>query len=182
MELSELLRFAAGALDGIGIEFLVTGSMASIAYGEPRFTNDIDIVVRLRFDQVDALCRAFPSERFYVSRDAASEAVRDGGQFNVIHPASGLKIDFMVAADDAFNRSRFARRRMLDVAPPGEIPFAAPEDIILRKLQSYREGGSEKHLRDIRGILKLTGEEVDRAYLEAWVDRLGLRAAWDAAT
>lgn len=181
MEPSELLHFAAETLERLGIEYLVTGSMASIAYGEPRFTNDIDIVVRLSGEQVDRLCRSFPAEGFYVNVDAAREAVHRHGQFNVIHPTSGLKIDFMVAAEDEFNQSRFARRRQLDIAAAGAVSFAAPEDVILRKLEYYREGGSDKHLRDIRGILSLTGEAIDRTYLTQWVERLGVQSEWEDA-
>ena len=75
MEPSELLRLAAETLERLGIDYLVTGSMASIAYGEPRFTNDIDIVVRLSPDQAETLCAALSASDFYVSDEAAEEAV-----------------------------------------------------------------------------------------------------------
>ena len=87
----------------------------------------------------------------------------------------------MIAADDEFDRSRFARHRRLEIAPASQVRFAAPEDVILRKLEYYREGGSDKHLRDIRGILQLMRDSIDRAYLEQWVDRLGVRAEWHEA-
>lgn len=179
MDLSELLQLVANTLEEQRIAYLVTGSMASMAYGEPRFTNDIDIVVRLSENQAEQLCKAFPDREYYVNADAAKEAVRRCGQFNVIHAASGL-IDFMVAAEDEFNRSRFGRGRDVSIAPNQNVQFAAPEDVIVRKLQYYREGGSEKHLRDIRGILTLTGDHIDHAYLHAWIDRLDLREPWNA--
>ena len=179
MEPSELLRYVVGVLEHLEIEYLITGSMASMAYGEPRFTNDIDIAIQISPAQVTGLCAAFPENDFYLNADAAREEVRQRGQFNVIHSTSGLKIDFMVASEDAFNASRFARRRLLSIAPNQSALFAAPEDVIVRKLQYYREGGSEKHLRDIRGIIKLTGDAIDQAYLDAWIDRLDLRDEWD---
>lgn len=182
MEPSDLLRLVAGTLERLGIQYLVTGSMASIAYGEPRFTNDIDIVVRLTIDQARALCDALSPEGFYLSIEAAQEAVRLHGQFNAIHPESGLKIDFMVATDDDFNHSCFGRCRRLEISTACEVSFAAPEDVIVKKLQYFRDGGSDKHLRDIRGIVKLTGESLDRAYLSQWIDRLGLQAEWRDAS
>src|SRR6478672_5453551 len=102
---AELLRYVADVLDRLGIPYRVTGSMATIAYGEPRFTNDIDLVVRLRPDEVDGLCAAFPPPDFYCSKDAATDAVRRGSQFNILQPTSGLKVDVMIASESAFDAS-----------------------------------------------------------------------------
>src|SRR5205823_13190099 len=90
---SELLRRLAEVLERLPIPYLVTGSMATIAYGEPRFTNDIDVVVALRLDQVDAFCTSFPEPEFYCHREAVVQAVHQRFQFNIIHFESGLKID-----------------------------------------------------------------------------------------
>jgi hypothetical protein len=175
---SELLRYVIQVLEKLGLRYFVTGSTATIFYGEPRFTNDIDIVVDLPPGRVAELCAAFPSSEFYVSEEAARRAVARRGQFNVIHPASGLKLDVMIPAEDLFNRSRFARIRRLHPAPDYDAAFAAVEDVILKKMEYYREGGSEKHLRDIAGVLRISGGEVDRAYIEEWVGRLGLEEIW----
>jgi len=88
----DFLTYAVSALERIGIQYAVVGSFASTAWGEPRMTRDIDIVIGLRADQVDALCREFPEVEFYVSPIAAREAVSRGGQFNVIHPSSGTEL------------------------------------------------------------------------------------------
>jgi hypothetical protein len=66
----------------------------------------------------------------------------------------------------------------LRVAVGRDVTFASPEDVIIKKLAFYREGGSEKHLRDISGVLKVMGNEIDRAYIERWVQRLGLTREW----
>ena len=152
--------------------------MATIAYGEPRLTNDIDLVVRLSPLQVRPLCDAFPEAEFYVSPEAAITAVKRCGQFNILHPTSGLKIDVMVADESAFNESRFGRTRLLSVAPDITAAFASPEDVILKKLEYFREGGSEKHLRDITGVLKIMGTELDHQYLTVWAQRMGVSALW----
>jgi len=182
MDPSELLERLAQTLESLRVPYLITGSMATIAYGEPRFTNDIDVVVRLAAHQIDDLCRAFPPEEFYISREAVADAVTHHTQFNVLHPTSGLKIDVMVADDSEFNQDRFSRARSLRVAADREVIFASPEDVIIKKLVFYREGGSDKHLRDISGVLKIMGDEIDRAYIERWVLRLGLTREWSFCT
>ena len=108
MEQSELLRFVVSVLERLNLPYFVTGSTVTIFYGEPRFTNDIDIVVDLPAAAVEEFCRQFPEDDFYVSQQAASDAVRRRSQFNIIQPRSGLKVDVIVPAASEFNRARFA--------------------------------------------------------------------------
>lgn len=177
---SELLTLVAAKLDSLGIEYFTTGSMASILYGEPRFTNDIDLVIRITPGAVARLCAAFPEPDFYISIEAATQAAAACGQFNVIHPESGLKIDFMVAESSDFNRSRFERARHIEIAEGALVRFASPEDVILRKLEYYKEGGSDKHVRDIHGMLRLSDPPIDAEYLTRWARRLGVEDEWNA--
>src|SRR5277367_5739722 len=111
MDQSNLLRFVSGVAEQMGLKYFVTGSTATIFYGEPRFTNDIDVVVQLSERQVGEFCNRFPADQFYVSVPAAQDAVRRRGQFNIIHPDSGLKIDVIIPAENLFNESRFARTK-----------------------------------------------------------------------
>ena len=178
MELAELLRRVTAALEELEIPYLVTGSMATIAYGEPRFTRDIDVVVRIDREDIEKLRSVLPEEEFYLSTEAALEALEQAGQFNVLHPRSGLKIDFMVAGSGEFDESRFGRSRRLQIGPASAAEFAAPEDVVIKKLEYYSEGESEKHLRDIAGVIKVTGDELDRSYIEEWARRLDLEAVW----
>jgi hypothetical protein len=181
MEPSELLEYAAGKLDSLAIRYFTTGSMASILYGEPRLTNDVDIVVSITPANVNAFCAAFPGDDYYVSEDAIRDAIARYSQFNVIHPGSGLKIDFMVADNSEFNRERFKRTRSFALESGKRVHFASPEDVIVRKLEYFKEGGSEKHLSDIRGILKLCETPIDVEYIEQWATRLGVLAEWQLA-
>ena len=175
---TDLLRRAAEVLDGLGIPYLVTGSMASSVFGDARLTNDIDVVVDLKPSQVDAFCAAFPEPEFYCPREFVAEAVRKRFQFNVIHPESGLKIDFMLPSDSPFDRSRLSRAVRLQDSPDGGAWFASPEDVILKKLEYFKEGGSEKHVRDILGVLRIRGNRIDRAYIAEWAGRLGVTEEW----
>jgi len=180
VEQVDLLRLAVEVLERQGIDYMLVGSIASGAYGEPRLTQDIDIVVDLRPDQVNSLCSAFPAPEFYVSEDAARQAVRDRRSFNVIHPATANKIDFMVARDDAWGREQFARRRRIQILPEQEGFAACPEDVILGKLLYYAEGGSEKHLRDIAGIINISSQEINRDDVAHWAAELGIAEVWQA--
>jgi hypothetical protein len=178
MDQSELLRLVVEALRQSDIDYFVTGSVASIFYGEPRFTNDIDVVVDLPLAKVPMLTRAFGPPDFYFEPESARRAIRSGGQFNVIQPAAGLKIDFMIASRSPFDRARLATARTIELAPGGAARIARPEHVILKKLQYFRDGGSDKHLRDIAGILRISGSEVDRGEIERWASELGVADLW----
>lgn len=179
MEHADLLRYVVDVADRLHLRYFVTGSTASIFFGEPRFTNDIDVVVDLPLGMIHEFCQAFPEQEFYVSEPAVRQAVVLCNQFNIIHPDSGLKVDVIVPADTAFNRSRFQRVRQV---VPGDYTanFASPEDVIIKKMEYYREGGSEKHLRDIASMLKLCPDPIDRGYIQAWATELDLMDVWKA--
>lgn len=180
MEQAEVVRFALDALEALNIDYAIVGSFASIAYGEPRLTRDIDILVALAPRHVVDLCRLFPGPEWYVSEQAAREAVRLRRPFNAIHTLSGNKIDFIVARDDDWGRLQMMRRKRVALLT-GRLGYAAhPEDVILGKLVYYKEGGSDKHLRDIAGILAISGEQVDRPRVREWSEKLGVVEIWDA--
>ena len=180
MEQSDLLKLAVQKLLRLEIAYTVVGSFASGVWGETRFTQDVDIVVDLKLNQTQSLCDAFPEPEFYVSQAAAHEAVARHGQFNVIHPSSGNKIDFMIASGTDWAMAQLARSKSVPMFPDLNVTVAAPEDVILGKLVYYREGGSEKHLRDITGILRTSGELVDREYIACFADELGVTDLWQA--
>jgi hypothetical protein len=176
----ELLEKIVAVLERLHISYLVTGSVAAMAYGEPRLTNDIDIVAAVQEKHIPGLITAFPSAEYYIHDDMIREAIQHKSQFNIIHPASGLKVDIMIRRDTPFDTSRFRRVRKIHPADTYEANFAAPEDVIIKKMEYYQAGGSDKHLRDITGILKISGEDVDREYIAQWAHRLELTAVWNA--
>jgi hypothetical protein len=178
---TELLQFALALLERLQIPYAIVGSFATAVWGDPRMTRDIDIVVQLSGEQVEALCAAFPPDDFYVSRHAAQEAVSQRSQFNVIHFRSGNKIDFMIAGRSEWASRQLTRRRYVRFAPGCEGFVAAPEDVIIGKLVYYQEGGSEKHLRDIASILCQAEDDVDRRYIAEVAGALGLLNTWKLA-
>ncbi|MGH7178383.1 MAG: hypothetical protein ACREJC_13475, partial [Tepidisphaeraceae bacterium] len=158
MDQADLLTHAIDVLETVAVPYMVVGSIASGAYGEPRMTQDIDIVIQPTPAQLNQLCAAFPPPDFYVSIEAAQTALQQSGQFNVLDPSSGGKIDFMIARTDPWGREQISRRQRIQVQPGREGFAARPEDLIISKLLYYQEGGSEKHLRDITGMLKISGD------------------------
>jgi hypothetical protein len=176
----ELLKFTIQALERLNIPYAIVGSFASGVWGESRFTQDIDILIDLKPNDVPLLCAAFPDADFYVSQSAASEAVVRHDQFNVINPTSGNKIDFMIAGNTPWVRAQLDRRKRISFFPDQDGAVAAAEDVILGKLVYYHEGGSDKHLRDIAGILKFSSEHLDRDYVSRFAVQLGVADVWQS--
>jgi hypothetical protein len=174
----ELLRRVKDIFERLGIFYFVTGSIASITYGEPRTTNDIDIVASIQAFHVRALCEAFQSPEFYMSEDAARDAVRTHFQFNILHPSTGLKVDVIIPGETEFDRNVAKRVLRLNVADDLATTMISPEDVVLHKLLFYCAGESDKHLRDIAGVMRVHG--VDREYITSWADKLEVRDIWEA--
>jgi len=122
----ELLEVVVTVLERLEIPYLVTGSVASMAYGEPRFTNDIDIVAAVTEQHVAPLLATFPSDEFYLSEEGIREALVHQTQFNIIHPASGLKVDVMIRKNVPFDESRLKRGRRIYPAKSYSAAFASP--------------------------------------------------------
>lgn len=180
MEQHELLLFLVNCLEKLKIPYLITGSIASMAYGEPRFTNDIDIVADLKHSQVDEFKSCFPETDFYLEVDSIKKALNRHQQFNIIHPSSGLKVDVIVSQMDDFDRMRFSRIKKIKISELKSANFASPEDVILKKMEYYQKGGSDKHLRDITSMLKISGQDIDRTYISAWAEKLDLLKIWES--
>jgi hypothetical protein len=178
---ADLLHLFVHPLTEAGISYLVSGSMAAMLYGEPRVTHDVDLIVFLRSDDIPKLAALFPAASFYIppSDVIATEMARERrGHFNVIHHNSGLKADFYLANQDELHAWAFRNKRSYQLEGR-TITLAPPEYVIVRKLEFFREGGSEKHLRDIRAMLTVSGRQIDQAALQDWVQRRDLRAQWE---
>lgn len=163
------------------IPYMVVGSLSSIVYGEPRMTKDMDIVIDVRAQDAYKIEKLFPLEGFYCPPpEVLKSEIVSRGQFNLVHHDSGLKIDVMIRKQSPHAMEEFNRRHKISFWKGFAAFMAKPEDVVIKKLEFYREGGSEKHLTDIRGILVNT--EVDRDYIEKWVTSLSLQNEWARAT
>lgn len=180
MEQHELLRYLVQCFEKLNIPYFLTGAIASIAYGEPRLTNDIDVVADIKGKDISWFKECFPEEEFYLDKDSMKDAIRRCGHFNIIHPSSGLKVDIFISKDDTFDRNRFSRVKKIRPTEDTEANFASIEDVIIKKMEYYREGRSEKHLRDITGMIKISGDQIDYEYITGWADKLDLQIIWQA--
>lgn len=166
----DFLHLIAARLDGAGIPFMLTGSLAMALYAEPRMTRDIDLVVECEGRTTEDFVGLF-QDVCYISEDAVREALATAGMFNIIHLEGVSKADFVVRRPEEYRRTEFARRRFMDIGGR-EIPVVAPEDLILSKLLWWIAGDSDLQRADLRLLLE-SPAELDRDYIERWAQRLG---------
>jgi len=174
-----LAIFAPG-LNALGLPWMAVGSIASSAYGEQRSTLAVDVVAVVGKQNATRFLSVFSEADFYCPPANVIEiesARPERGHFNLIHHHSIYKADIHIATGSELEGWAFKNRRPLLA---GETPvwLAPPEYVIVHKLEFFREGDGEKHLRDIRGMLAVT--EIDRAFLEREIDARQLRDAWRA--
>jgi hypothetical protein len=176
----ELLKLVARQLEAAGIDYMVTGSIASSLQGEPRATHDIDIVVAIRAPAADMAARlkaAFPEPDFYLDEPAVRDAIASSAVFNLIDAREGDKVDFWLLTDDAFDRARF-ERRYPEVFEGARLPVSRPEDTILMKLRwAAMLGGSEKQFTDALRVYEVQHGRLDEPYLDRWAETLGVSGA-----
>lgn len=176
----DLIELFVFPLNQLGIRYLVSGSVAAMLYGEPRVTHDVDLIVFLRADDIPRLAEVFPAPEFYVPTTEVilTEMARERrGHFNIIHADSGLKADFYLANRDELHAWAFRNVKQYSIGE-STIKLAPPEYVIVRKLEFFREGGSEKHPRDIRAMLAVSGEQIDRSALNELIQQRSLQAEW----
>ena len=180
MSETDLFLLFVRPMNRAGLRYVIGGSVAAIFYGEPRFTQDVDMVVFLNEVNIRQLPEIFPSKEFYLPPPEAivTEVARtQRGQFNIIHLETMFKADIYPTGRDEFNAWAFRNKR--PVIYEGEtLVLAPPEYVIVRKLEYFREGGSDKHLRDIRGILNVSGQQIHQADLDEWIQRCGVETEW----
>lgn len=156
---------------------MLTGSLASAYYGTPRATQDVDLVIAPSERQLDRLLDLLLDGGLYVSRDAATDALDQGGQFNVIDSSTGWKADLIIRRAREFSRTEFDRRQSITLFGV-EVGLTTPEDLIIAKLEWSEFGDSELQRRDIVQLLEAGANSLDHEYMTKWIAELGLEAAW----
>lgn len=175
---SEFLSRLVTELDRAGIPHMLAGSFASSLHGSPRATQDIDIVIDPSFDSLDRLLASLADGELYLDTDVARDEFRRRGQFNVIDGQTGWKADLIFRKARLFSRAELERRSAASVL--GVAVFvASAEDTVLAKLEWAKLGESERQLRDVRGILDVRSNTLDLAYIDQWLDELGVRDLWN---
>jgi len=153
-ELKTFFSYVVQSLERLEIPYMVVGGFAAIFYGQPRLTIDVDIVVDMRWEHIDPLVATFPFPDYYVSEEGIRDSLQRRYPFNIIQPTTGAKVDLVPLPDDAYTHAAFQRRQPMTYDEAGHsATFITPEDIVVAKLITHEKTGSDKHLRDARGVL-----------------------------
>jgi hypothetical protein len=180
----DFARLVIDALDSARITYLIGGAVAVWAWGEPRTTQDFDLVIHLPLDRILDLSRELEIRRMLVPPDVLLDLIlQPQGDLpvNAIHLDSGFKAElFLLRDDDEFRATTLDRRRLIDLGPPlGTVYVHTPEDLMLNKIAYYGLSQQTKHIRDIASILVTTGkDDLDWTHFNTWVARLGLADVW----
>jgi hypothetical protein len=178
-----LLECFVRPLNTSAIRYFVTGGLATIIYGEPRFTRDIDLVLAIGPTDAQRFLDLWPPDEYYAPPEdsfVAESARPAAGHFNVVHTETGLVADCYVAGDDPLHAWAFDHINWLNVQDL-RVPVAPVEYVIVRKLSYFAQSGSTRHLEDIARMRRVQGQAIDSLSLERWIDRLGVRDAWTRA-
>lgn len=183
LDIAGFLKLVIDALDAAGVDYLIGGAIAEWAWGEPRATQDLDLVVNIPIKSVNKLSKELEKRDMLIPAEIILDNIledRADIPINAIHMHSGLKADmYPVREGDELRQSAFQRREQVDYGPPiGKVYIHSPEDLILYKLMYFALSQQSKHARDIAAILRSKKNELDPDYIEEWATRLGLSAVW----
>jgi hypothetical protein len=164
------------AIEGLGLRYLVGGSLASSVHGIPRSTEDVDLLVELPGRHADALVTAL-TPSFYVDADMVRDAIVRRASFNVIHLATMFKVDIFVSDGGPLSLEEMRRAEVVQLGdPPRDVRICTAEDIVVQKLDWCRLGGgvSERQWRDLLGVLRVRHGRLDLDYMDRWAHHLGV--------
>ena len=176
-------------LEAIDAPYMIIGAFAASVYGVTRVTYDIDIVVNLQEQHIEALCKAYPSPRYYADPMQMRDSIQRGIMFNIIDSTRGEKADLVPLSMSPTYRLAFQRRVRQRIELPDaqsfEVWCARPEDVIVGKLKAWAEGRSRKHETDIYQMMVLhylgrgatLSATLDESYVDAEAAVLGPEVA-----
>jgi hypothetical protein len=184
LDITEFLKLILDALNASGVDYLIGGAIAEWAWGEPRATQDLDLVINLPVKSVGKFSKELEKRNMLVPVDIILEAMMEDRAdipLNAIHMYSGLKADlYLMREGDKLREIAFQRRILVDYGPPiGEVYVHSPEDLIVYKLIYLGLSSQPKHARDIAAILRAKKGSLDLEYIQGWVSQFGLTSLWN---
>lgn len=175
----KLLNHLLNVLNENHIDYMVTGSIVSSLQGQPRATQDVDIVVNIITSAIPQLIKAFPPPQYYLDADSINEAIKYKSMFNLLDTTEGDKADCWILTDEPFDISRFNRKYEENVFG-FKMKISQPEDTILAKLKWAKfSGGSEKQFTDSIRVYEVQYGNLDMRYLQNWANLLQVNELWN---
>ena len=183
MSYEDFVHQVISALEAAGVRYMIGGAVAAWAWGEPRATLDLDVVVDIPLTAVNLLSKELQTRDMLVPADIIMENIlerRSDLPINAIHMFSGYKADlYPLREGDELRTAAFERSRKIDLGVPlGEVYLHSPEDLIIYKLWYYSLSQQTKHIRDIASIVLTLGDELDTGIIDYWSDKKGLSTLW----
>ena len=166
-------------LEAVGAVYAVWGGLAVIAYGETRFTQDMDILLRGGSLPVEPFVRRLNETHYHVDEQAVHRAVVDGGFFNVIHRPYAIKVDFYIPQEPDL-LAMIAERVYLPFDEARRAAYVTPTSLVAAKLRAYLDSGSTRHLDDVAGIVRVQGARLDDRHLDHLAAQIGCYGVWRA--
>lgn len=184
LNFEDFVRLVLDALDSAGVAYLIGGAVAAWAWGEPRATLDLDLVVNIPLEAIGKLSSELKQRDMLVPEEIILDNIletRADLPINAMHRHSGYKADlYPLREGDELRAVAFSRRRVIDLGEPfGEVYLHAPEDLIVYKLWYYSMSRQTKHLRDITSMVVALGDELDYDHIESWARKKGTLAIWE---
>jgi hypothetical protein len=176
----EFLRILAALFDKAGIPYMIAGSIGSSFYGQPRATNDIDIVVDTDNAGLKKFLETLEPD-YYVNKNAAMDALNHRSMFNIIDNQTGWKVDVIIRKSRPFSQEEFRRRQHTNLMGLSTW-LLSPEDSILSKLEWTKNRESTSQLRDVLGVLIAQWDRLDFEYLKKWAPQLEISTMLDELT
>ncbi|HMQ22613.1 MAG TPA: hypothetical protein PKE00_09005 [Planctomycetota bacterium] len=174
----------ARIFEKLGLAYVLGGSLASVAHGEPRATLGVDMAVHMQVPVVDPLIAAVEGD-FFVHPDWMREEVRRNGSFQLVHRATMTRVDIFVPQWTGLHLWKWQTRQRIAIGPDAadEIDITSAEGIVLQKLLWFRDGGetSEKQWRDILGVLKNQATRIETVCLRDMARELGIASLLERA-
>jgi hypothetical protein len=177
------IHLVINALDTAGIDYMIGGAVATWAWGEPRATIDLDIVVNIPLDGIQKLSIELRKRDMLVSEEIILDNILEDRvdlPIIAIHMHSVYKADlYPLREGDSLRATALGRRRKIDLgAPLGEVYLHSPEDLIIYKLWYFSINQQSKHVRDITSIVLTLEDDLDYDYIEKWADAKGVINIW----
>jgi hypothetical protein len=158
------------ALEHANIPYMISGSIGSSFHGQPRATNDADIVIDPTAEQIATFIGSLGPD-YYVSKEAAQQAIREHSMFNVIDIQFGHKADLIIRKNRPYSQQEFSRRTKTNFLGM-DTYVLSPEDSILSKLEWSKGRQSQTQFKDALGVLETQKDTLDFDYLKKWAKEL----------